>query len=290
MKNNTMNNSKLNHDEIIAKKIAFLNGYTNDDLDPEMHSIVVSNLALQQELSFIESIWGNTKLSPQQQPSDATDARFYQMLHQANQHNVIDPTESNALQVSFISKINIFIKRSLTLQSAAQFAMLIILFFSGWQMNNITQPIQLDTTTELVKRIDSLSTIVAASMLQHQSATERLAGVSYAKNAGLNNQNITSILIKLLNNDHSNAVRLAVVDMFANGETNTDFQSQMIASLSTQQNPLVQLALIQLLLNTDLKSGAELVTQLLEQKKLMPEVRSFLEELEVKRSKVINQI
>lgn len=272
----------MNAKDIIRHKIEFLSGVIADDLDAESLKYVEIHPELQDELQFLESIWSAEYLSPEQQPSDALNARFYQMLSQAQS---VQPLQSKQ-QTTGSKLVQEVPQKKLSLTATlsnwfnpkivAQFALLVLVFFGGWLINHQPNSNLAIETTELKQQVKTLNTVVAISMLQNQSASERLAGVNYASQANGNDQKVTQLLISLINNDHSNAVRLAAINALASRSHFELLEMQLLNSISKQDNPLVQIALAQLAVSKNFEISNKEFTQLTSYPNLDMEVKEYL--------------
>ena len=272
----------MKHEDIIATKIAYLNGDASEDISSEMIIYVNSKPALKEELAFIESLWASQSIAQEQKPSSELDARFYQMLSQAQaaQPVISDATQNTEVherrskgQSLFELIANVFAPKAM-----AQFALLVIVFFSGWLINNPNGQQYQQVTDKLEKQVSTLNTMVAMSMLQNQSATERLAGVTYTSTNSTSGSELNGLLIDLLNNDTSNAVRLAVVDALSKRDDLNTLQTQLLGSIEQQSNPLVQISLIQLALRKDFVLQETLLKSLLENESLDNDVLNYLKD------------
>ncbi len=261
----------MNHQTIIAKKIEFLNGNSKGDISSDMQAEVDSDQNLKDEILFVESIWVDKSLQNEQQPSASLDARFYQMLSQAqSSKHQIDSKEPLA-NGWFESVKNIF-----SIQPFAQLALLTMLFFGGWFANDYTEGNTNNSTAKLQQQVQSLNVMVALSMLNNQSTTERLAGVSYAADSQISNSKITQVLFDILNRDRSSAVRLAVIDVLSTQANESVIQSQLIDSLNENQSTMVQASLARLILSTNNRLTSEELFSLFKEKGVDTEVIDYL--------------
>jgi HEAT repeat protein len=86
------------------------------------------------------------------------------------------------------------------------------------------------------------------SMLQNQSsASQRLQGVTVAMQITTADDDVVKALVRAMNEDQSSNVRLAALDALAHFSQEPEVRKALVSSLSTQTDPLVQIALIQLL-------------------------------------------
>lgn len=266
----------MNFDTIIERKIGFLNGSCLDDIDEEMQVFVNADRDLQNEIKFIELLWNNPESIKYEQPSSDLQARFYQMLGQAQvvqQKMRPSDIKQNGLSIKVRSIFNF--------QSIVQLALFLMLFVGGWFASELNDLSDFDNVADLEQQVTSLHTIVALSMLENSSAIERLSGAQYIKNNDINNTLVAQTLLKVINNDKSSSVRLAALDAFLarnrSEQNNSKLQSTLLSSLYQQQNPIVQIALVQWLLNVDAQSKNKQIANLREIEVLDIDVIKYLD-------------
>jgi anti-sigma factor RsiW len=91
--------------------------------------------------------------------------------------------------------------------------------------------------------------MVALSMLQQQSASQRLEGVSWSTRLADPDARVLAALQHTLQFDNSVDVRLAALDALSRYAGRPEVRSQLVDALQTRQSPLVQVALIDLLVD-----------------------------------------
>ena len=92
--------------------------------------------------------------------------------------------------------------------------------------------------------VATMSRAVTVSLLQHQSASERLRAVSWSRMAGGDNQVLTALLDSARSDPNVN-VRLAAVDALAGYADQGAVRTSLIETLETEESPLVQLAVLE---------------------------------------------
>lgn len=98
--------------------------------------------------------------------------------------------------------------------------------------------------------------VMLTSLKDMDSPARRITAVSQASEYKMAGRDIVTALLVTLNNDPNTNVRLAALDGLARFYRETYIRKQLIASLKKQQNPTVQIALIELL--TKMKEAAVL--------------------------------
>ena len=115
--------------------------------------------------------------------------------------------------------------------------------------------------------------MVALSLLQQQSASERLRGVSWANQAPPSDTEVLSALLTTVNQDQNVNVRLAAVDALHEFGASPVTRAAIVQSISKQGTPLVQIALIDLLVDLKEKQAEPELTQLAANQKIDNAVR-----------------
>jgi HEAT repeat protein len=80
-----------------------------------------------------------------------------------------------------------------------------------------------------------------------QSASQRIQGVNVAMGAEKADDEVVKALVKLMNEDPNSNVRLAALEALSKFIDEAPVRNAILTSLSKQKDPVVQIALIQLL-------------------------------------------
>lgn len=125
--------------------------------------------------------------------------------------------------------------------------------------------------------VRSLHQMVALSLLEGPSASERLRGVSFGASLPQPEGPVTAALVQTVGQDPNVNVRLAAVDALAPvASSDPHVRRALIEALAMEQSPLVQVAIADLLLDTDGEEARRAVSSLLDQTTLHPAVRGHL--------------
>ncbi len=97
---------------------------------------------------------------------------------------------------------------------------------------------------ELRDEVDSLSRMVALSLLERESASERLRAVSFSRRTAASDDVLVQALVDTVRSDPSVNVRLAAVDALSElAAARRPVSDALLATLPSQSSPLVQLKL-----------------------------------------------
>jgi hypothetical protein len=126
--------------------------------------------------------------------------------------------------------------------------------------------------SQLHKEITATREMVALSLLQQQSATQRLKGVDYSGQMPRLEPEIVSALIQAVNSDPSVNVRLAAIDALGKAAGSGGVLSSLAQSLQGQDSPMVQAALIDYLVDARDRQAVGALEQFEKQPDLNPAV------------------
>jgi len=127
--------------------------------------------------------------------------------------------------------------------------------------------------------VRSLHEMVALSLLEQPTATDRLRGVSFGAHLDPSDRPdrpVVAALVDTVAHDPNVNVRLAAIDALAPVASEPMVRDGLIRALPQQDAPMVQIALADLLLDADGPAARDAVRSLLDDPKLRPEVRNHL--------------
>jgi hypothetical protein len=129
----------------------------------------------------------------------------------------------------------------------------------------------------LQEEIGSTRQLVALSLLQEQSASERLKGVDYSYRIPRPEPQVVNALLETVNYDDTVDVRLAAVDALRRLSTEEDVRARMARALDRQDSPLVQVALIDALSDSRSPEAQAAIRRVAALPSINPAVRAHAE-------------
>ena len=124
-----------------------------------------------------------------------------------------------------------------------------------------------DTGTSEVEQLSSqvkeMREMLALSLLEHPSASERLRAVSYVEEIDTVDTRVKDALLTTLNNDENVNVRLTALETLAKMTADPKVREGLIQSIAHQDSPLVQSVLADLMLKMQEKKSVRSFQQLL---------------------------
>ena len=100
---------------------------------------------------------------------------------------------------------------------------------------------------QLKGQVEGLRQLVALSMLQEQSPSQRLQGVTYSVQMAQPDAQVEQALLHAVTHDPNINVRLSAVEALEKYAAKPDIRRALEDSVSVQESPLVQVALVELL-------------------------------------------
>ncbi len=153
-------------------------------------------------------------------------------------------------------------------------SLLVAGFVGGYLLKN---PSQDKSVAQLTQQVGELKEVMMLSMLEKESATERLKAVSLSSNMNQVSKKVTTALFKTLNGDENVNVRLAALDVLMNYAKDSEVRAGLIKSISVQDSPLVQVALAELMVTLQEKKSVTELKKLLQNDKTPKEVKGKIE-------------
>lgn len=250
----------------------YLQGGLGHDLDDQIEDHIEQCANCAQEVA----LWKELAHLPIEQPSPALRSRFQAMLSAYGEGRSEAPAADARVRRSTPSWLTANWLRPAAIGVAGALAMLIIGFFAGRNTAPVNlQPSQPEQQqlAEVRTELKDMRQLVVLSMLQQQSATERLQGVSFSTQDSHADPQVLAALLHTLRYDNSVDVRLAALDALSRHGNQPQVRSGLRDSLPTEQSPLVQVAMIDLLVELHDTGSINQLQKFQSDPKLNPAVR-----------------
>jgi anti-sigma factor RsiW len=199
------------------------------------------------------AVWQKMSLLPTEQPSPELRERFEAMLHAyptatAEQSGVVAANANSSVKGGFDWSAVTRWLRSPVGALAWSLALIVIGVLIGTRIGDATSSSSRERElADVHAELTNMRQLVALSMLQQQSASDRLQGVNYTNREDHLDPQVFAALMHTLRYDNSVDVRLAALDALSRHAGQPAVRKSVGDSLQTQQSPMVQVALIDLL-------------------------------------------
>ncbi len=134
-----------------------------------------------------------------------------------------------------------------------------------------------DSSSEIAamrSEMRELREMVSLSLMQQQSASDRLKGVTWTGQLDRPSGEVVSALLDALMHDPNVNVRLATIDALERFASREDVRRAAIDAVDRQMSPLVQIALIDFLVKTNERQSAPTLQRLAQDPQVNDAVRS----------------
>lgn len=181
------------------------------------------------EAQNLRELWRELGELPVPQPSAALRAQFYQKLNALNRP-VKKPQPVWKIVFQITAGLALF-----------------VLGLTVGRFN--TQKTEKPEIAQLQTQMEGLRQTVALSLMEKPSASSRLQGVEWSSQIDKPDQELLNALLTTLNQDQNINVRLAALDALEKFNGDARVRKGLEQSITTQQSPLVQIALIDALVH-----------------------------------------
>jgi hypothetical protein len=216
-----------------------------------------------QEWQELSETWTRLGLMAEEQPSPALRRDFYRQLEAARRE------AAAADRIPWSQRLRAWMP---AMPLAAAALVVVVGFGAGFFLGRGGGK-GAAQVERLSREVDSLQQQVTLSLLNQSSAAARLQGISLTSRVQEPEPSLIAALLNALDSDPSVNVRLSAVEALYLFSGRDDVRQALRASLPRQQSPLVQIALIDLLVSLKERQSAEALKRLLGDKKIMPEVQ-----------------
>jgi anti-sigma factor RsiW len=270
------------HTRFRADLVAFLSGDLDDRAAVGMRDHLAACPACSRELESLRSVWQSLGRIPDEIPSPRLAERFQEMLDSAERletyrgRAAAAPSAGRADRPGLIDRLGWLIPRHPAVQFALVLAVLLVGGFIGYGLRE--NGAKVDEMAQLREEVRSVSRLLIVSLLQQQTATERLQGVSWTYKVQDNDPEITVALLQTLNQDPNVNVRLAALDALSRNLDDPGVRGGLVKSLEKQSSPLIQLAIVDVVVKSDIRESGDALRQILRQPGVDKTVKQRIED------------
>jgi anti-sigma factor RsiW len=252
--------------------------YLQDPTDPRFRATVEKHMADCAECRESYALWSKLVTLPDVEPSPSMRARFDAMLNAYEEgrweHDKLKEQRRVAAPSGFFDWFRM---------PAMQFGLAAAMLFVGILVGRSMMAPKAEPNAEaeqiaaMRQELSTTKQLVVLSMLQQQSASSRLQGVSYSMDVKQADPEIVSALLHTLRYDTSVDVRLAALDSLRRYNDEPKVRKGIVDALQSKQSPMVQIALIDTLVDMHERDAVDQIKKFQETPDLNPTVKQRAE-------------
>jgi hypothetical protein len=265
----------MNCDKIQERFADYLTGDIDEQSRREVQDHIAACASCRAEIEDLTAVWAKLGVLPEEQPSGELRHRFYAMLEDYKGQVEGAGTVSRRARVLSNWREWFTFRRPSFAASFSAFLLMLGLG-TGWLVSggggNSAR------LSSLQREAQDMRQTAAQSLLTQPSASDRLQGISYSTAVRSPNTKTLAALVSTLNSDPSPNVRLAAVEALYLFRNQPGVKESLVESLAAQSSPLVQVALIDLLVEIREQRASEALKTLIKNEKLDPDVKKLAEQ------------
>ncbi|MFC1493465.1 HEAT repeat domain-containing protein, partial [candidate division KSB1 bacterium] len=210
-------------------------------------------------------------------PSARMDERFNTMMEA-----VESGVKKGRSQISLYQRFNEFISTILPKTPALQFALIAVIFISGILIGGRKQGgedvIRNSELAQMRADIQNTNQLVMLSLVNQASTSERIKSIMKFASYDRLSEEAINTLITVLNNDPDTNVRLESIEVLNKFIDKQFVKDNLLIALQSQEDPFVQIALIEMFVMENEKKAADIFRAMLQKNGLNTLVKERLEE------------
>jgi hypothetical protein len=258
--------------------------YLGGRLSPEESRDVESHLAACEtcrlELAEAKAVWTALGELPDEEPSPVLRGRFYAMLASEKRLASENRNLEGEAGPSLAGRLDGWLRSWWPRRPAVQFGLALLVLVAGLGIGTRlrTAATADGELVQLRREFQQMRQEVALSMLKQDSSSERLRAVSLSSEIERPTPSLVGALLNTLNTDPNTNVRLAAANALMLFSDQPGMPDKLVQSLAAQKSPLVQVALIDLLIGMHERKSLQALKQLIETRDINPDVKKHAED------------
>jgi len=257
-------------DEVREQLPDYWTGAMDEIMRPEIEAHFAVCATCRAEAQTLGAIWKKLGAIPEERPGRDMRVRFEATL-EAYVQGLRQAERGPATR----EKIDKWLEGWWPRQPAFQFGFAIVFLAIGLLAGHSIQVNRQGDgeLTRLREEVHNTRQLVTLSLLEQQSASERLKGVDWSQRLQRPDPQVLSALLHAVNYDQNVNVRLAALDALRQASSNDMVRHGLVQSLDLQTSPLVQIAVIDTLVEMHEKQAADSLKGLAHEASVNMEVR-----------------
>jgi hypothetical protein len=254
----------------------YLTGQMNAETRESVESHLKGCKACRQQMERLSRTWDALVSLPDEEPSPELKKRFTASLEEAKRglrtRREVRERKPSSLGETVDGWFLRLLPQRPAFQAGLALAMLVFGITLGTVFHSRVQ--RNGELTMLREEISSMRQTVTLSLLDRPASTDRLRAVQYSKHIERPSEPLLSALLETLRSDPNVNVRLAAVDALYLFRNEAGVREALVDALSEEGSPLVQIAVIDLLVGIREERALQILRDLIEDREADPAVKA----------------
>jgi hypothetical protein len=265
----------MNNKHYLDELSAYINGEVDDETRTRIQAHLAECSGCREEYESMNLLWTELAELPGGQPGESLRQRFYAMLNSYPRNEPEHPSRRSHAPKNWLE---IFMPRHPALQFGFLSVALVIGILLGRMGQSSQSPDHEKEMVQLHEEIRDMNRLLTVSLLQQQSASERLRGVSMSYQTVQQDPEITDALLHTLKYDPNVNVRLAALDAIARSADQEKLRRELLQILPEQSSPLLQIAMVDLMVQAHEKQSLGIFKQMIQNPSINSSVKKKLQQ------------
>jgi hypothetical protein len=255
-------------EEVEQKLIDYLDNNIESNVRQEIEKHLETCESCLDELKESQQILNLITKDEMVKPDDSLRINFYHMLHS----EIYKSEKKSKIQEykPFTSWYN-----NSSYRVAAGISLLICGTFIGLLLHTgLNNSYASGELKQLHSEVSDLKKAAMFTMLKEESSSDRIQAVRYVEEIDKPDQNVIEVLVRTLNSDKNVNVRMAAAYALSKFADQRLVCDSLVKSLSLQNDPILQVTLINILAERKEKSALKPIQEIIANRSTMKEVRS----------------
>ena len=253
---------------VIEDLLAFVSGNMDEASVRTVKDHLASCSQCRRECDALTTLWDKLGRLPGELPDASLEKGFQDMLDTYEQG--LKHPGRTPIRMRGESLLDRFLSGHPAFQIGLAVCLLAIGLLSGYGLAGSSRNSQ--ELAQLREEVHGLSNLLTVSLLHQESASERLKGVSWSSRLEGTDPAISAALVYTMKHDRNVNVRLAALDALAKDISSPDVRREIIHALPEQASPLMQVALVDLLVQINDGESRDVLQQAMNKPNLHPDV------------------
>ncbi len=222
----------MEREKLEGMLIDFIDGRLSDRERKEVKLLLESDSDARVLYEQLKHLTSAMDRAPEMKPSGSLYEGFHEMLNQ----EISREGDKKGKQVMLTPTV---------WRAAATVVLVVGAALLGYYVNQYQ--VQKDRLAKIEEENLQLKKNMLTQIENPNSASQRMQGVNVALNIAQPDDEVVGALVRVMNEDKNTNVRLAALEALTHFQSNAKVKKVLVSSLSQQDDPVVQIALIQLL-------------------------------------------